>query len=561
MGLLGSIGKVIGGAGKSKSSSEPWKASQPYLKDVMSSAGELFEAGNLGGVRPFIGDLTREGIGDLRSLSRGNGVSGLAAEGFSGLLSAPRFGSETGYTSTLPTSQPGIQYGNVSGPQSTGYGTIAQPSSPQFRASAGPSAIGVGGVQGPQSIGVGGVQGPGSFDVSSRLPDGPNSYGRIDPNAGIDAVRQNVLETTLPQVASMFGTGGFSKSTMAQSAAGRAVASALAPYEYDQINRNRALDMQQFNTEQDRSLDYGLASTGLEANQFNIDENRRLGFDVGERNTQLNQDNVNDARRLSFDVNERDTALGQANADMDRRLGFDTSQAAARLAQDNTNVDRNNAFNFGLRDRQVSQDNLNDQERVAFNTQQHAAKLAQLNANRDVRNTMALAGDDRARAQYNTEQDRAFDQFFNQNQQQLSALGLAPAISGMQYGDAQSLFGLGQFQDQRKANRQEYDLNNVRAARDFFLPFGQLGTSATNTASPLDTIGKIGQAGAGIFSAFCDRRLKRDITRVGTWRGVAVYTFRYLWDDVLRIGPMAQEVPDHARFKVGKFYAVDLGAI
>ena len=465
MGLFSSIGKVIGGAGKSSSKTEPWKASQPYLKDIMSSAGDMFDAGTLGGVRPFLGDTTRAGMRNMSSLARGNGVSGVAASSFADIMGAPRFDGGGGYASAIGDMAQGINYGGVRGPQATSYGSVAQPGTPQFRAS-----------QGPSSIGVGGVQGPSMFDVASRLPDGPASYGQVDPNSGIDAVRQNVMETTLPQIAGMFGAGGFSKSSMAQSAAGRAMASALAPYEYQQINRNQDVNRDQFNTEQDRGLNYGLASTGMEADQFNIDEGRRLGFDVNERDTRLNQANVNDARAVDFGA----------------------SQNAADLAQQNRNADVSNAFNFALRDRQVDQSNLNDAERVAFDTQQHAAKLAQLNQNRDFR----IAADDRLRDQYNTEQDRSFGQFFDQNQQQLAGLGLAPAISGLEFGNAQTLFDLGRFKDQNKTNRQEFDLNNLRSAADFFLPFGQLGTNASSKASPLDTIGKIGQGVTSLFGAF-----------------------------------------------------------
>lgn len=40
-----------------------------------------------------------------------------------------------------------------------------------------------------------------------------------------------------------------------------------------------------------------------------------------------------------------------------------------------------------------------------------------------------------------------------------------------------------------------------------------------------------------------DIRLKRDITRLGTRKdGIPIYAWRYLWDDLLRSGPMAQDV-------------------
>lgn len=529
------------GGKKQKTSSEPWKDIQPFLLEGADYAQQLFQNGNLAPDNAGLGTVTRQGLSGIAGLARNNGVTAGATNALNGVLGAP------GYSSTLPTSQPGIQYGSVAGPQNEAYGTIARPGTPNFQAA-----------QGPSAIDVGGVQGPGSFDMAGRLPSGPDSYGSIDPNYGIDAVRQNVLETTLPQVAGMFGTGGFSKSSMAQSAAGRAVASALAPYEYDQVNRNQQLGINQFNTEQDRALNFGLASAGMEADQFNTDESRRLGFDVGERNTRLGQANIDDARAVDFS----------------------TQQNAANLAQQNLNSDRMTGFNFGLRDRQVAQGNLNDQERVAFDTQQQAAKLAQLNTNRDVRNSMALQVDDRLRDQYNTQQA-----------QQLSALGLAPSVNAMQYGDAQNLLGVGQIRDQnRQANMSEAS-EEAQAYANLMTQLGGLGGTQSQSPSGLDTLGALGQLGTNgalaysLFSggggaaagglagglgggfasalplAFCDRRLKRDITPFCTWRGVAIYTFRYLWDDVLRVGPMAQEVPERARIKVGDFYAVNMGAI
>ena len=41
---------------------------------------------------------------------------------------------------------------------------------------------------------------------------------------------------------------------------------------------------------------------------------------------------------------------------------------------------------------------------------------------------------------------------------------------------------------------------------------------------------------------YSDRRLKRDIEPVGTHKGLTVYAFRYLWDDALHYGYMADEV-------------------
>jgi hypothetical protein len=53
-----------------------------------------------------------------------------------------------------------------------------------------------------------------------------------------------------------------------------------------------------------------------------------------------------------------------------------------------------------------------------------------------------------------------------------------------------------------------------------------------------------GGGGSSIMSMFSDRRLKRDIKRIGTWsNGLGVYAYRYVWEKAARhIGFMADEV-------------------
>lgn len=74
--------------------------------------------------------------------------------------------------------------------------------------------------------------------------------------------------------------------------------------------------------------------------------------------------------------------------------------------------------------------------------------------------------------------------------------------------------------------------------------------------------GLFGLAGAGISAAkFSDRRVKRDIARVGTLdNGLPVYSYRYEWGGPVEIGLMAQDVeavmPD-AVTEIGGIKAVD----
>lgn len=89
----------------------------------------------------------------------------------------------------------------------------------------------------------------------------------------------------------------------------------------------------------------------------------------------------------------------------------------------------------------------------------------------------------------------------------------------------------------------------------------QLGAwNAQNQQNNAFMGGLFGLAGAGL-SAFSDRRLKRDIDRVGSLaNGISIYTFRYVWSKVKELGVMAQEVlavRPQAVSEVGGFLMVD----
>jgi hypothetical protein len=67
------------------------------------------------------------------------------------------------------------------------------------------------------------------------------------------------------------------------------------------------------------------------------------------------------------------------------------------------------------------------------------------------------------------------------------------------------------------------------------------GTSVTQQSGGL--LNQLLAAGQIAASAFSDRRLKRDVTRLATsTSGLGLYAYRYLWDDEPRIGVMADEV-------------------
>lgn len=97
---------------------------------------------------------------------------------------------------------------------------------------------------------------------------------------------------------------------------------------------------------------------------------------------------------------------------------------------------------------------------------------------------------------------------------------------------------------------------------------GQLisGTGGVNTSQQPSTGSKILSAIGSIGSIFSDRATKRDIVRVAEFDdGLGVYHFRYLGDDEMRIGVMADEVerirPWALGPKVGPFQTVNYAAL
>lgn len=79
-------------------------------------------------------------------------------------------------------------------------------------------------------------------------------------------------------------------------------------------------------------------------------------------------------------------------------------------------------------------------------------------------------------------------------------------------------------------------------------------------------LGGLFQLGSAGITAFSDRRLKRDILRIGKMaNGIAVYAYRYLWSDEPMIGVMADEVvkvrPDAVMATPSGYLAVNYGAL
>ena len=70
----------------------------------------------------------------------------------------------------------------------------------------------------------------------------------------------------------------------------------------------------------------------------------------------------------------------------------------------------------------------------------------------------------------------------------------------------------------------------------------------------------LGSAALGNTALMSDRRLKRNIKRIGTVKGHPWYSFDYIWGEP-GVGVMAQEVPDEYTIQVGDYLAVDYGKL
>jgi hypothetical protein len=159
---------------------------------------------------------------------------------------------------------------------------------------------------------------------------------------------------------------------------------------------------------------------------------------------------------------------------------------------------------------------------------------------------------------------------------------LSTAYDANQRDNAQTMAGIGgtlQGLDQAHAGAPltvASLLNGAFAGLPLNLLHGQdnNGTTSSITSGTSNTSGnQFGLSGADAANmaaaaamAFSDRRLKRDIVKLGERPdGLGVYLFRYLWSPLQHIGVMAQEVlkvkPEAVVTTHNGFYAVDYGKL
>lgn len=73
--------------------------------------------------------------------------------------------------------------------------------------------------------------------------------------------------------------------------------------------------------------------------------------------------------------------------------------------------------------------------------------------------------------------------------------------------------------------------------------------------------GALSILGSGL-SLFSDRRLKKNIRKIGETRGGSnIYSYNYKWSDLPQVGVMADEVPDAIAGTVGGYSTIDYARV
>lgn len=272
-----------------------------------------------------------------------------------------------------------------------------------------------------------------------------------------------------------------------------------------------------------------------------------------------------------------DPQYAQMQEQLDTKLanqGLGGNSTAAINAQDTFNRGRNDAYNQAnysaigagnqlqnqLFDQSATQGQFANQaagQQYAQN--QGAVDFANQAGNQTLQNQTSAQGFNNAANQQLYSNQLAGAQVNNAARGQ--GLQEQAYVQNQPINQLSALLGLGQVsQPQGAQGNTPVAPTNVVGAYGNYDAANQANYQAQNTAYSglLGGLAKLGSA------AISDSRLKRDIRRLGTWQGLGLYAFRYLWSDVEHIGVMAQEVlkvKPWAVVKIGPWLAVDYGAL
>lgn len=152
---------------------------------------------------------------------------------------------------------------------------------------------------------------------------------------------------------------------------------------------------------------------------------------------------------------------------------------------------------------------------------------------------------------FNNASGQEFDQAMQNanlgNSQRDAQFGEDATARSMQLEELMSLIGLNQGPQGTPANANASGGQGIEPVDTMGALQNQYGAQMNRynnrVASANSTNQSAAAVGAALIAAFSDRRLKRDIQRIGTLpNGLPVYSFRYLWDDAVHRGVMADEV-------------------
>jgi hypothetical protein len=285
------------------------------------------------------------------------------------------------------------------------------------------------------------------------------------------------------------------------------------------------------------------------------------------------------ARALSY-MNDymnpyTDSVVNTSLADFDKNAGRQQAQATLDAAQDTSwggsgygiakslltrelndgraSLDsglRSQGFTTALGAGQADASNEMQQRQIAEQAQAQAAALQAQIASGRFGNTMDFDANNRANV--GTQMQAGDDLRQIDLQHGLAPLTSAAAISGL-WGSTPFNLMTGQHTTGTTTSKTSDPVGTIAGIA------GGLGSLATG-------LGGMGLKFPGAAAAASDRRLKRDIEHVETLdNGLDIYRYRYLWDDVPRLGVMAdevQKVDPNAVFPVfGDYLGVDYGRL
>jgi hypothetical protein len=255
-----------------------------------------------------------------------------------------------------------------------------------------------------------------------------------------------------------------------------------------------------------------------------------------------NTQNQQDAKLANMGVMFGTGAYGKAQTQLDQAKNDAYNQANYSAIQAG-NDQQQRLFQDSLSQRQQLANETTNAGNFTNNAQQQAYGQAQQNA---------AFGNAAQQQAYNQAQQNAA--FGNAAQSQAYSQGL----QGAQFDNQARAQGLTE-----ATNLRDLPLNELNALRSStqinnpqFSPVPQSNAQGTDISGDIYKSAQLDAAnsnnfmnglfglGSAAITKWSDRRLKRDILRVGETpiMKLPLYAFRYLWDDILHVGVMAQEV-------------------